>query len=282
MELKILEILIDIFAVIAALLSFVLVVALSVFFDPRTVLIKTYERVNNRLRERRSGLFDYEKIQGFLQANGAQRHFGKWLTPTSYTVLRLVTALMLFSIGLSFGMIWAVLFMILGFLLPGILVRRCNKADNARMLPQILLLYEALKVQIQAGVYVTDALAECYESLDRGRLKSAMELLTADIYMKADFEEALNKFNRSFSNELIDSLCSILLQAQDSGKIVELLEDMLEEISDIKEEMHEARKRQLDSKTTLYIIGILFVIFVLLIYAGVMYIVKSGLAGSFS
>ena len=63
-----------------------------------------------------------------------------------------------FVIGLQGNAVVAVVLAVVGYLLPGLLMRYMNYRDNERMLSEIKLIYNGLEMQLQAGVYVTDAL----------------------------------------------------------------------------------------------------------------------------
>lgn len=104
------------------------------------------------------------------------------------------------------------------------------------------MVYHALEIQIRAGVYVTDALAECYGSVQEPRLKQALLDLAGDIVMKADIFDAMERFQGKFDNRYIDSLCITILQALESGRAVELLGDIAEQIKDMESTVMERKK----------------------------------------
>ena len=55
---------------------------------------------------------------------------------------------------------------------------------------------------------MTDALAELYGSVRQERLRDGLQTLSGDIVMKADMEEALERFQGQFNNRYIDSLAA--------------------------------------------------------------------------
>lgn len=89
---------------------------------------------------------------------------------------------------------------------------------------------------------MTDALAECYGSVQEQRLRAALLDLAGDIVMKADIYEALDRFQNRFDNRYVDSLCITILQALESGQALALLGDISEQIKDMEETVLE-RKR---------------------------------------
>ena len=119
------------------------------------------------------------------------------------------------------------------------------------MLRDIRLIYHSLGVQIKSGVYVTDALAECSSSVETPRLKEALSAFYADVIMKSDIYASLERLRSSFDDRYIDSLCMTVVQALESGQAVELLRDISEQVSDMENEIFEARKASLDRLLTL-------------------------------
>ena len=85
------------------------------------------------------------------------------------------------------------------------------------------MIYQALEVQIRAGIYVADALTECCQSVKGRRLQQALIELAGDLVMQSDLMTALSAFQGKFDNRQIDALCITLIQAGESGQAVELL-----------------------------------------------------------
>lgn len=169
------------------------------------------------------------------------------------------------------GLILAVIF----FLLPDMMLAWLNSKDNERMLPELKLVYHAMAMQIKAGVYVTDALAECYGSVRERRLREALLTLSGDITMKADVEEALERFQGKFDNQYIDALCITILQALESGQAVDLLTDMAEQLRDMEVTIMSRKKSSLDRSITFYQLGILSAILVIVLYACVVHMMAA-------
>lgn len=143
------------------------------------------------------------------------------------------------------------------------------------MLPELKMMYHALELQTRAGVYVTDALAEMYGSVQEKRLKAALLELAGDIVMKADVEESMEKLKNKFNNSYIDSLCIIILQALESGQAVELLRDIGEQIKDMEAYVLMQKKASLDRKLTLCQLLVLTVVLGIALYTCVMYMFRA-------
>lgn len=257
---------IQVMPVVIAVFTLFTVVSVAFVFRPGQVIVKTYERVNHRLKEVNRGIFNYDKTSRFLLANGATFHFGKWISPLKYMILRVLISLAGFVIGTQTNAFAAIALMVLGFELPTILLVKLNQKDNTKMAPQLQSLYNMLQEQIKAGVYITDALAESYRGIGKGRLRAALEGLSGDILLRNSFPEAMNRFNAKFNNSTIDSLCVILVQAQESGQSVELLSDMSEQLKDMQASMLQKKKEKLNRIETVCIMGILTAVIGIIMY----------------
>ena len=256
--------------VIIALLVFALVISIARSYHPGKVVYRTYIKINNTLKEKKTGFFDYEKTNDFLTANGAVFHYGRWIEPVKYLVLQICLAAVLFILGMRFHFLMAIIFFVAGFALPGMLLIYLNKADNQKMMKDIQLLYDSLQVQIKSGVYVSDALSESYRNIEKGRLRTALEELAGELYMKNSIAECVSHFNKKFNSPFIDSLCVILNQAQESGQAADLLKDMAAQIDDMRSALQMKRKEQLNRVTTFCLMGIMASILGVVVYACMM------------
>lgn len=260
----------------ASLLVFFLIITISLRFHPGQAAVKIYDRINSRLKERKkSRLFNYEKIQKFLLANGAEQHYGRRMEPIKFIAVKSIAAAGVFCVLLRLHWIMAAAGILIGYQIPDMLLAYLNKQDNFKMLPQIQTMYSTLTVQIKAGVYVTDALSECYRGLPKGRIRKALEELSGELYMKSTFDEAVNHFNGKFSNAFIDSLCIILLQAQESGQAVQLLSDITEQVKDMQSALLIRKKEQLDRRSTFCILGIVAAALAVIMYACIMSVLSA-------
>lgn len=245
--------------------------------SPRKIILTAYENICMRAQKNKIAFWNYEHWNKYLQANGASYHYGKWMNPVSYMALNFVTALLIFVIGINGGLLLGTVLGAVGFFLPGILLGHMNKRDNEAMLPELNLVYSALSIQIRAGVYITDALAECYSSVEHQRLRDALQYLASDIVMKSDIDSALEHFQERFNNRYIDSLCITILQAMESGQAVELLGDIAEQIKDMELIIQHKKKEKLNRRVTFYQLGIFALILVLVLYACVVHLFSADL-----
>ena len=256
---------------VAAGLMFMLFQVLRRDYHPERLVMKTWREISGFVRTRQKDSGWYMRTKLWLEKNGSAFHYGKWLDPGRYLALRIALSLLglllISTVSREAGVIVAALL----FFLPGILLMYLNSRDNERLLPELKLVYHALEIQIRAGIYVTDALAECYGSVREPRLREALLALAGDIAMKADIYNALERFQGKFDNRYVDTLCITLLQALESGQALELLGDIGEQIKDMEHTVLERKKAALDRSITFYQLGVLTVVLGIALYACVTY-----------
>lgn len=180
------------------------------------------------------------------------------------------------AVGMSvIGIGYALLAAVLLYYLPEVLMIYINECDNRSMLPEIKLIYQALEVQIHAGIYATDALTECCQSVRQRRLQQALMELAGDLVMQSDTLTALSDFQEKFDNRQIDALCITLIQAGESGQAVELFQDMGEQLKDLELTALRHQKSALDRSITFYQLGMLGATLGVILYACVGYMFRA-------
>lgn len=257
------------------LLVFVLVKILSGSYHPERKLLATYQELTGLLRENRRENSWYQRKEKWIIRNGGAFHYGKRIDPVRMLAVQLVLAA--FGMRVLAGMSWelgVIGGLILYFSPMGILLY-LNHQDNQKLLPELKLVYHAMEIQIKAGVYVTDALAECYGNVREQRLHTALLELAGDIVMRADIYDAVNSFQAKFDNRYVDSLCIIVLQALESGQAVELLGDLGEQIKDMEEVVLNHKKAKLDRSITFYQLTILAVVLGIALYACITHMLRA-------
>ena len=234
--------------------------------SPKKIVIDAYEVLCIRARQEKYVWWDYDKWDRYLTANGAIYHYGKWMNPISYMGLCSVSGIGGFTIGTLFNGWIACITALIGIFLPGILLEYLNKRDNERMLSELDLVYSALSIQIRSGVFVSNALTECYSSVKFLRLRNALQDLCTDLIVNAELGRALEKLQSKFDNRYIDTLCITIMQACESGQAVELLSDIAEQIKDMELVIQQRKKDQLDRSTTFYQLGVFVICLGLTLY----------------
>lgn len=234
---------------------------------PYRKVLRASEEFRGYLVSRSKGTGWYQRTEEWLCRKGAAFHFGGRLQPLSWLALRLLLAFAGFVIGLQYVLWTGVLAAAAFYFLPVLLVQYLNSRDNERMLPELKFIYHGLEIQIRAGVYMTDALTECYAGVQDVRLRQALLDLAGAVTVKADVHDALNHFQSCFDNRYIDALCITLMQAMESGQAVELLSDIAEQVKDMEMAVLGRRKGALDRSVTFYQLGILAAMLGIVLYA---------------
>ena len=135
-----------------------------------------------------------------------------------------------------------------GYILPKMLFNMSNNSDNDSMISDIECIYDIMRIQARAGVYIQDSLMDCYMMSKNARLKSALLELCNGISANSILEEEVEKFRIKFNNRHIDVLCIILGQAQTTGKSVQILADMSEQIRQVRHTAALKEKGKLERK----------------------------------
>lgn len=244
-------------------------------YHPEWKLLRTYQELSGLLRKREQESGWYRRKEKWLVRNGGAFHYGKKINPVRLLALQFVLAAL--GAGVLSALSWelGVLGGVALFFLPSGLLSYLNRRDNQKLLPELKLVYHAMEIQIRAGVYLTDALAECYGNVRDKRLRTALLELAGDIVMRADIYDAINDFQEKFDNRHIDSLCIIVLQALESGQAVELLGDMGEQIKDMEGQVLERKKGRLDRSITFYQLCVLTAVLAVALYACITSMVKT-------
>lgn len=190
--------------------------------------------------------YEYKTLH--LSRMGVNYHMGKIVTPSEYLVIQLVSAAFFLFIGtFSFG-VFGVVMGVLGYFIPQLLFQYLNEKDNEKMLPDIKSIFDTMLVNLEAGVFLTEAVADSYRHVENRRLKKALLELNSELIATNDFEESVSKFELKFSNKYINNLCVILKQSRDSGMSVEMLSDMSSYMTDVSRALNIKKQKKLDGE----------------------------------
>ena len=211
-----------------------------------------------------------EELDVFLRRTGAYVWFPR-LCAAGYRKLCIGCGILaggagsiLFAVG-NVPVIWSGLLGILGFVcgccLPPLLLWISDKRDNEQMLPDIRKLFEFVKIQMKAGMYLTNTLSACYLAIANRRLKQGLMELNAQLVAWNDVKRAVNVFESKFQNLYISQFCMIVRQSEESGRMTEMLEDMSRQILDMEKQILKKYRGQMERRvlclTLLMFIGIL-------------------------
>lgn len=209
--------------------------------------------------------FNYDVVEQYINSSGLAYMTNYKMTPLMYIVLRIVLALFLMILGLQFNLFAGLALLPIGYFGLDFIINMSDKADNDKMLADIEDVYDTLRIQTKAGVYITSVLTDCYLVVKNKRLKSAFLKLTSDIAAKNDIDTALDDFRGKFRNEYIDTLVIIIKQSMQTGQAAKMFDDIREQIADIDAAMLINEKNSINSK----IIFVQMIVYVAIIVVAV-------------
>lgn len=209
--------------------------------------------------------FNYDAVEQYINSSGLAYMTNYKMTPLMYIMLRVSLALFLMILGLQFNLFAGLALLPIGYFGLDFIINMSDKADNDKMLADIEDVYDTLRIQTKAGVYITSVLTDCYLVVKNKRLKSAFLKLTSDIAAKNDIDTALDDFRGKFRNEYIDTLVIIIKQSMQTGQAAKMFDDIREQIADIDAAMLINEKNSINSK----IIFVQMIVYVAIIVVAV-------------
>lgn len=215
----------------------------------------------------------YEELKLFISQNGISYEWGHSVSPQEYIAFKavvsaIIAALLMVYRGFSLGNLFLAVCFFFGFYwLFGWRDKQKNKKYNEKMLTDIQTIYNTLIIQSTSGVFLTDALTECYKQVQSVRLKDALRELTNSIIAKHDVNAALDVFSIKFQNQYIDTLCTTLKQSQQSGQTRELLTDVSEQLTDVVHAINIRQQAAIDTKISLLQVAIFAVITAIIMFS---------------
>ncbi len=206
-----------------------------------------------------------KQIEEFLSNQGVDYMFQKKIKYKEWLIIKGLFSVLGLGLGLGEGLGWAIIFAYLGWCFPTILVRISNRSDNYAMLEDIKEIYDTLRIQTKAGVYLTHSLGECYLGVRHPRLKAALLDLSNGMLAKTDLNIELDLFSKKFQNSYVHTLCIIIKQSMESGQMLQSLGDISEQLADMQHTLaireREALERKIQILELLFFVGVLGISF---------------------
>ena len=220
--------------------------------------LSLYQKLNIYLGGVKEGYFSYERIRKYLKKTGNTYN----LTPLGYITLKLlIPAIFLFLfIIIGNAYIPGIILAILGYFILDILIKQRDKKDMKAIKFELRDIYDSLKMQITAGVFIGDALKECYLIASNKRFKNSLAILSAEIALNNNIDAALDNFLESFNSEEIKNFVLSIKQSLKTNKIKEQLEDQSEQINEMNLIVLQDATKKINDKVT---------VIQLLVFAGI-------------
>lgn len=236
------------FAILIAVIIFIGMVVVDWKKEMEDLGDNAENALESRMKLQKNGYFNYNRLDEYLRRKGMYRLYPD-ISPMIFLSIKVLAALLLFVIGMSWkNSIVGLIFAVPGFFLPDIVINMLNNSDNDEMMDDIKSIFDTLKVQTKAGVFLTYSLCECYLIVENPRLKAALLDMTNRIISKNQILGALHAFNAEFDNPYIDTLCITIEQSLESGKSAQILEDLSKQIADMQRAINIKEQEKLDSK----------------------------------
>lgn len=222
--------------------------------------------LEKKLKASNSKSFNYDEIQNYINSSGLGYMTHYKITPVIYMLAKIGISLFMLIVGLQANILFGLVFMVVGYFGLDFIVDQSDKSDNKKMLSDIENLYDTLRIQTKAGVYISSVLTDCYLVVKNKRLKSALLKLTSDIAAKNDMNEALDSFQGMFRNEYIDTFVIVVKQSMKTGQASKMFEDIRGQIEDINDAMILNEKEAIHSKIVIVQVIIYIAIIIVSIY----------------
>lgn len=225
----------------------------------------------DRMRVSKSRYFNYDRMAMYIKSNGVDYMLSESINPVSFIILKSVVGVLLgvFVLSETSNIVACVVAFVVGFWGVDYCVKKNNENDNKNMLMDIASIYDILKIQMGAGVFVTDSIYFCYKNCRNKRLKDGLLQLYIDILSTSNIVESLRKFDAKFQNKNISTLCAVLEQYTITGQAIKTLDNISKKNTMVQTLVNEQYKKTLEGKyhalIVLLAIGIFGVIFVVIL-----------------
>lgn len=240
--------------IIQALFIYLILVVIDSGILAKRVKLATNKAIDNMqygMKQAKLNFLNYEQIEKFIAYTGLGYMFGKQLDPIMFMGINIILTFIGFYVGQQIEFLYSIPSAILGFFLLTILGSISNQADNNDLLEDVKAVYDTLRIQTKAGVFLTSAISECYLVVKNRRLKRALIELANDLIVKNDLEAAADEFQGKFRNQYIDQMAVILKQQQESGRAAQMFDDIQGQIDDIQEAINIKEKARIRTQITI-------------------------------
>lgn len=239
-----------------------------------SVINSTVER---NLRVTKWKYFNYDELRMYISKSGLGYMTKDKMTPVTYMGCRLLAGLLFMLVGGQGNWLLGLLLLPVGFVAVDLIINASDKSDNAKMLDDIKQIFDTLRIQTKAGVYITSVLMDCYLVVKHGRLKKAFLTLTSDLAAKNDPDESLEAFRNKFNNEYLDALVVIVKQSLVTGQSAKMFDDIKTQIIDIDRASIIAEEARIKAQIVFVQLLLYVAIIVVAIYIAVLGVQQIGL-----
>lgn len=159
---------------------------------------------------------------------------------------------------------------IIGWFFLDLYLRFSNKSSNDEMMADICEMSRSVLYGKRGGQYIADALKDAVLVVENKRLKTALIKLRNDLDSNMSMDEALDEFERNFSNGEISAFCTVIKSLQSTGQVDEALNTLENNIEREQVGVNKRRCVILENKTMMYVMMIAFDILAVILYCIIM------------
>lgn len=210
----------------------------------------------------------YRRLQIYLSKKGVNFMMKRTVDPIEFIGIKIIVgaiaAIISFMIG---GAVMMIIFLIVGYYIPNIIVYLSNKSDNKSMLPDIKEIYEILKLKTESGLFLTDSLLQCFKVAQNSRLKAGLLSLTSEIKAKNNIQDALQNFEIKFDNKYIVSFAGVIRQGFETGDTLSSIDNISKQLISVQKAMDIEVDGKTNTNVQITQIVILIEIMILVFYA---------------
>lgn len=216
--------------------------------------IENMEHHHNPNRKKR-GLLHFDETIRRLKSYGALDKFPKLANPAYYLLVHAVISIAFGIGGFMVTPVASIPFAVVGMLLPEYVFRRQAKSEERELMDDALTLCNMLMSQIRGGVYIGSAISACRTLVGNKRLKKALdEFYISTATAEKTLYEAIDELESKFIQKDILTICMIIRQGEETGKSIDVLNDLNKQIGDMQEEIYLSDKEKLNRRMTLAIL----------------------------
>lgn len=172
--------------------------------------------------------------------------------------------------GSSMAEVISILTAVVGWLFLDLYLRLSNKSSNDEMMSDICEMSRSVLYGKRGGQYIADALKDSVMVVENKRLKTALIKLRNDLDSNMSMDEALDEFERHFSNGEISAFCTVIKSLQTTGQVDEALNTLESNIEREQVGVNKRRCTILENKTMMYVMMIAFDILGVILYCIIM------------
>ncbi|CUQ30660.1 hypothetical protein [Clostridium baratii] len=233
----------------------IILISISVFYLlmlNKKISKLTCMKLEENLKRSSWGVKLYENIDKNLSRYGIKYMFN-WITPATYILIKLAICLLFLVVLLiKTNILIAIISSICLYFVFDFILKLSNTMDNEEILLDLKRVYDTLRIQTKAGVFLTSSLSECYLVVTNKRLKTALLDLNNKITKERNVQTTIDEFNIKFDNKYIDTFCIVVKQSLQNGKTVQILNDLSIQIQDIEEALNLKREERIKMKLELF------------------------------